>query len=306
MRINAQEYATERQMRDYIVQCESDFESQLNAAAERIISSPGVRTVTLSGPSSSGKTTTAKKLIRSFEAAGRRAHVVSIDDFYKNRADAAMKLSADGELKPDFETVASIDTDAFSDFAARVNSLGSKETLSVPVYDFNTGERSGVRELDVRCGDIIIFEGIQAIYPEIVSELSAEGNVSVHISVCESLDVGGHIFTPDRIRLMRRLVRDYNYRAATPELTFYLWDEVRDNEINNIEPYTGGCDVLINSLLPYEVGVIAPYLCRVLGEVGAESRYRNIARDITESVADVKPIPIEYVPQGSVFCEFLH
>ena len=303
MRINKQEYKDEREVREYIAVCESEFELQLKHAAERILSSEGLRTVTLSGPSCSGKTTTAKKLIGSLEAAGVRSHVVSIDDFYKGRSDAVMKLTSSGELKPDYETIASIDLAAFSDFASEL-SRGGK--ISVPVFDFNTGTRSGLREIEVIPGDVVILEGIQAIYPEITSLLCPEENISVHISVSESLDVGGVIFTPDMIRLMRRLVRDYHYRSAAPELTFYLWDEVRENEINNIEPYTDGCDVLINSLLPYEIGVIKPYLLRVLDELPDGSRYADRTGDIAASVSGIAPLPLEYVPGGSVFREFLH
>lgn len=303
MKVNAQEYGTEREIRDYIALCESDFESQLERAFERVVGTEGLRTITLSGPSCSGKTTTAKKLIESINNAGRRAHVVSIDDFYKNRTDAAMKMSAEGELKPDYETIASIDMDAFSDFAEKLERGGR---ISVPIYDFGTGSRNGHREIEVRDGDIVMLEGIQAIYPGIVSLLNGDENISIHISVGESLGVGGRVFPPDRIRLMRRLVRDYFYRSASPELTFYLWGEVRENEINNIEPYMKDCDVVLNSLLPYEVGVIAPYLRRILEEVRPDSRYAQFAHVIGEDVLDITEIPLGCVPEGSVFREFLH
>ena len=303
MKVNLQNYKDEHETREYIAVCESEFESQLTYAAERVLSMPGLRTVTLSGPSCSGKTTTAKKLIGSIEAAGRRAHVVSIDDFYKDRADTVMKRTATGELKPDYETIASIDLDTFSDFADR---LGRGGEMRVPVFDFNTGCRASVREFTVEEGDIVILEGIQAIYPEITSRICEGENISVHISVGEPINVGGNVFEPHEVRLLRRLVRDYNYRSASPELTFYLWDEVRQNEIENIEPYTGGCDILINSLLSYEIGVIKPYLLRVLSEYAPGGQYSDIAARIAESVRGIIPIPLEYVPKESVFREFLH
>lgn len=303
MKINAQEYGNERELREYIALCEADLERQLDCAAGRVANADGVRTVTLSGPSCSGKTTTAKKIIEALNAAGRRSHVVSIDDFYKDRANAAVKRSASGEIKPDYETIESIDMNAFSDFADKLSRGG---LIDVPIYDFNTGSRSGWRQIDVRGGDIVMLEGIQAIYPGIVSLLNGDENISIHISVSESLEVGGRIFSPDRIRLMRRIVRDFYYRSAAPELTFYLWDEVRENEICNIEPFTDGCDVRINSLLPYEVGVIAPYLCRITEKVPGDSRYSDDARRIIRDVEGIFPIPLELVPEGSVFREFLH
>ncbi len=303
MKNNPQSYVTEAETRGYIAVCEEAFERQLSAAADAVLGKNGIFTVTLSGPSCSGKTTTARKLTERLDRAGVRAHMVSIDDFYKNRGDAVMKRTSSGELKPDYETAASIDLDAFSDFTCR---LGHEKTLRVPIFDFRIGERSGYREISPEPGDVIIFEGIQAIYPEIVSNISNEKNVSIHISVGESLTVGGHTFTPDMIRLIRRLVRDYNYRSASPEMTFYLWDEVRDNEIHNIEPYVSGCDVVINSLLPYELGVIRPYLLHALCGLPEDSVYTGRAAEIAESVSGISDIPLSYVPADSVFREFLH
>ncbi len=305
MRINEQKYATEGEIREYIGECERFFEDQLARAADAVTSCCGGTTVTLSGPSCSGKTTTARKLIGSAAAAGVRSHVVSIDDFYKNRSDAVMKLSKTGELKPDYETVASIDLVAFSDFVHDLCAPGDEKTLFVPVFDFGSGKRSGKREITVRKGDIVIFEGIQAIYPEIVS-LLPEGNISIHISVGEALSVGGRVFSPEDIRLMRRLVRDFNYRGAPPEMTFYLWDEVRDNEIHNIEPYMSLCDVTVSSLLPYELGVIKPYLLDVLDRLPDGSIYSELSSAIAGSLRDISEIPLEFVPSGSVFREFLH
>lgn len=307
MKVNEQKYETEREMLEYINGKEAEFESQLAAAASGILSL-GRRTVTLSGPSCSGKTTTAKKLIGALTAAGVRAHVVSIDDFYKNRENAVYKIGRDGKLKPDYETVRSIDLDAFSEFVMRLRSYdrAANAPLRVPVFDFASGRRTGERELWPEDGDIIIFEGIQAIYPEIVSLLPGEMNVSVHISVAEPLSVGGEVFMPEDIRLIRRLVRDYNYRAALPETTFYLWDDVRENEILNIEPYCAGCDFLINSLLPYELGVIKPYLFGVLGKIGDESAYAERAQKIRDTLSGVREIPLGLVPEGSVFREFLN
>ncbi len=305
MRTNGQTYRTEGETRAYIDECERLFESQLSRAIDAVLSRRSLSTVTLSGPSCSGKTTTARKLIGSVTAAGVRSHVVSIDDFYKNRSDAVMKRTESGELKPDYETVASIDLAAFSDFVDRLSAPGDEKTLFAPKFDFGSGRREGVRELTVRRGDIVIFEGIQAIYPEIVS-LLPEDNISLHISVGEALSVGGNVFLPEDVRLIRRLVRDYNYRGAPPELTFYLWDDVRDNEIRNIEPYTAACDVTISSLLPYELGVIKPYLLDVLGTLPEGSVYAGLAGKIASSVKEILEIPLGFVPEGSVFREFLH
>ncbi len=303
MKVNGQSWKNEAELFDLIAQAEADFEAQLNSASSRAISEPGLSCVLLSGPSCSGKTTTAKKLLSEFDAAGRTAHVVSIDDFYKNREDAAMKVSANGELKPDYETIASIDMDEFLRFR---DALFRGGEVRVPIFDFVSGRRSGYRTIKREPEDLILFEGIQAVYPEITGALDGLSTLRVHISVGESLLSGGVVFLPEEIRLMRRLVRDCRYRSAPPELTFYLWDEVRDNEIKNIEPYTSGCDILLDSLLSYEVGVLAPYLLCLLRLVPDGSVYSGRARHISESLGAIRAIPLSMVPKGSVFREFLH
>ena len=299
--INPQDYDTAEETRAYIEACESEFDAQLGRAAETVLSS-GARTVTLSGPSCSGKTTTASRLCEALTESGRTVHAVSIDDFYRDRDHAAMKITKSGELKPDYESIASIDTDAFSDFARR---LGDGGAIDVPRFDFHSGVRSGTRRIFVGDGDIVILEGIQAVYPEIVSMLDGGRNVSVHVSVASALRVGGVEFAPHDIRLMRRLVRDYNYRSASPETTFYLWDEVRENELLNIEPFAELCRVKIDSLLPYELGVIRPFLRGVLSRLSVGSKYDEAAEAALSSLRGVREITPEYVPERSVFREFI-
>ncbi len=303
MKINSQSWQSVGELTEFIAECEASFEAQLDAACSRAVSDPGISCVLLSGPSCSGKTTTAKKLISVFESSGRRAHTVSIDDFYKNREDTVMKRTASGEMKPDYETIDSIDLDAFLSFC---DGLSSDSPVRVPVFDFNTGKREGYRTLLRKQGDIVLFEGIQAIYPEITRALSGLCPLRIHISVGDSLSVGGVVFLPEEIRLMRRLVRDSRYRSAPPELTFYLWDEVRDNEVRNIEPYINGCDIVIDSLLAYEVGVLAPYLRCLLRLLPEGSAYADKAKRIEASLANIRDIPLSAVPKGSVFREFLH
>ena len=299
---NPQSYNTEFEASEYIAECERGFDMQLLSAVEEIISR-GARTVTLSGPSCSGKTTTAKRMTALLSSRGVRSHMVSIDDFYRDRADAAVKVTKSGEIKPDYETIASIDVGAFKRFA---DALSRGEDAVMPVFDFKSGSRAGERTLSAGEGDVVILEGIQTVYPEIVGALDGNVNVSVHISVGQRLKVGGVTFEPHEVRLMRRLVRDYAYRSASPETTFYLWDEVRENEIVNIEPRVGACDVRIDSLLPYEVGVIRQYLRAVLSRMSVGSAYDEEAARLLSMVRDVREIAQSLVPESSVLREFMH
>ncbi|NLM56502.1 MAG: hypothetical protein GX192_03525 [Clostridiales bacterium] len=300
---NPQNYRTNKEKRLYIDECERRFEAEVDRAIRLITETDGIEIVTLSGPSCSGKTTTAKKLIWGVEAAGRRAHVVSIDDFYRDRSKIVWKVSSDGTMKPDYESVDSIDLDAVENF---VRSMRAGGDLYSPVFNFAAGCATDVRKIEYRAGDIIIFEGIQAIYPEVRALFSGFKMRSVFISVADFLEVGGQVFSPVDIRLMRRLVRDYKYRGALADLTFYLWDDVRRNEIENIEPNAASCDVKINSLLEYEVGILKPYLFTVLGEISPDSPYIKKADEIIERLSDIIPIPSGLIPENSVYREFIH
>ena len=300
---NEQRYKSSAEKKQYVMECETHFEDQMNRAIGKLLSIKGLEVVTLSGPTCSGKTTTAKKIINDIGQTGRTAHVVSIDDFYRSRNEVIMKPAADGTMKPDYESVDSIDLDALTRFT---DALADGEELSAPIFDFESGERSGYRKIEHKPGDIVVFEGIQAIYPEVTQLLSDHVTRSIYISVAESLSVGGVVFAPDEIRLLRRIVRDYNYRAASPELTFYLWDGVRANEIEHIEPYCGGSDIAINSLLPYEIGVLKPYLLRILNELPKDSKFRGIAEEINDKLTGIVPISAGYIPDNSVYREFLH
>ena len=299
---NPQNYNTESEVAGYIAECENGFYAQLKDAAEKIISCC-VRTVTLSGPSCSGKTTTAHRLIELLSSRGHRAHMVSIDDFYRDRDDAATKITKTGEIKPDYESIASIDVAAFEHFA---DAFSRGDEAVMPVFDFKSGTRAGERTLSVGEGEIVILEGIQTVYPEIVGALDADKNISVHISVAQPLSVGGVTFEPHEVRLMRRLVRDFEYRSASPDTTFYLWDEVRENEIVNIEPRVPSCEVKIDSLLPYEVGVISLYLRAVLSHLPVGSVYDEQAEKLLSMVREVREISQSLVPENSVLQEFLH
>ena len=300
---NPQNYRTNKEKRLYIEECERRFDAEVDRTIRLITETDGLEIVTLSGPSCSGKTTTAKKLICGVEAAGRRAHVVSIDDFYRDRSEIVWKVSSDGTMKPDYESVDSIDLVAVEKF---VRSMRAGSELYSPVFNFAAGCATDVRKIEYSKGDIIIFEGIQAIYPEVRALFSEFTMRSIFISVADTLEVGGEIFLPEDIRLMRRLVRDYNYRGTLAEMTFYLWGDVRRNEIENIEPNAANGDVKINSLLEYEVGVLKPYLFGVLGEVTSDSPYASKANEIIERLSDIIPIPSGLIPENSVYREFVH
>ena len=288
-----------REAKAFVLACETDFLQRLTEVVRRIVRECGVECVTLSGPTCSGKTTTATKLTAEIEAAGKRAVVVSIDDFFKERLHPNTV-----DYIVDYDTVDAIDLPLL---AARADKLVRGISTTLPVYDFVSGTRSEAKIYNATPDDIIIFEGIQAVYPEVVSLFSSYSFRSVYISVSETLSVNGTVFAPDEIRLARRIVRDARFRSASPEFTFHMWKSVRENEEKNIAPHSNRCDYRIDSLLSYEPFMIAPHLLPLLATVPADSPYASEAKQLAEKyrVVGDSAVTEALLPEFSLYHEFL-
>ena len=284
----------------YIDQSEWEFRRDLNGALETIFTGGQVpKVIALSGPTCSGKTTTASRLVERITEAGGNAVVMSIDEFFHDRDDRNV---VEGE-SPDYDSVNAIDLDYFSYFMKRL--MAGKSVL-VPKFDFTAASRVGYEEYIPGSRDIYVFEGIQAVYPE-VTELF-EG-VSRTIFSCVPADVryGDTLLTKHDIRLLRRLVRDFKYRGATAEFTLHLWVGVRDNEEKNIFPNAQHCDVYIDSFLEYEPFLIARHALPILETVPADSRYCAQAEELIGKLRafDCPYFEDRMIPDNSVFHEFI-
>lgn len=291
---------------EFIRKCDADFSERLCLVADEIgrsFSSNGsVKIISLSGPTCSGKTTAAELLSERLGAYGISVLTVSIDDFYYDR-DYLHKLSRyKGMGKIDYDSVDTIDLCALKKFIIEIFTEGRAEC---PVFDFKTGARSGVRTLTIDQSAVLLFEGIQAIYPEIRSLLSDFGLVSIYICPQTPINDGGEVFLPDEIRLLRRLVRDSNFRGTDVNFTFRLWESVRHNEEVNIFPYSGASDFRIDSTHAYEIRVLKPYLERLLPTVTEESGHKSEAKEILKKIASVTPIDSSLIPENSLYKEFV-
>ncbi|MCD7775941.1 MAG: hypothetical protein LUH54_01000 [Firmicutes bacterium] len=292
---------------EYIRSCEGRFESEITEAADMVKSLPSIEIVAFSGPSSSGKTTASKRLKEKIEAsdpqadrAFRRVHSVSIDDFFKPARDVAPKVTKSGVTLPDFESANALDLDDFETF---VRGIEYGKTLSYRTYDFKTRDRGETESFYFAPSDIIIFEGIQANYPEVTEILSCRKMCRIYISVEGSLESAGEIFSGDEIRLMRRIVRDSVHRNSDAANTLFLWEGVRENEISNIEPYITDCDFSINSMLEYEIGVLKPRLLPLISKL--DGGYGKIAADLEARLSGTNELPASLVPAGSILREFI-
>lgn len=282
-----------------VARSEARFADSMETLIFHLLSHTDTECVTLSGPTCSGKTTMANKLTDSITKAGKCAVVLSIDDFFKNRT-----VPKSTEHTVDYDSVSAIDLDYLAECTRK---MLRAERTPLPRYDFVSGIRTECAEYVPQADDIIVFEGIQAVYPEVVALFRAYPYKSIYISVAEPISVNGTVFTAEEIRLSRRLVRDFRFRSASPDFTLHLWKGVRENEEKNIYPYMGGCDYHINSLMEYEPFMIAPYLIPLLESVPIDSPYFTEAVQLREKYRCVEgaEIPADLLPENSLYHEFL-
>lgn len=287
---------------EWIAACEARFAEDIRIIAEDMILKRKTRIVRLFGPSCAGKTTAAHLLVSAFERLGKRAHIVSIDDFYYSREYLLELSRAKGFDGLDYDSPDTIDLEAMKEF---VREIFSSEEVHCPIYDFSIGRRNGCRSLTVDDEDIFIFEGIQANYKNVKEILSSHGSASIFIIPDKSIAVGDKLLLPQRVRLMRRLVRDNLRRGCSPEFTFELWKSVRTNEDENIFPHARESDYYVDSSMEYEVGVLKPYLCKMLADFPTESEFYPRVCEILDSVKDAREIPAELILPHYLYREFV-
>ena len=283
----------------YIINCEAEYTAKINNAIRKITDNHENRLIMLSGPTCSGKTTTARRLTERITENRRRAVVISIDDFFLDRN---TEKSVDVEA-PDYDTAKAIDLDYFGYFIKR---LLDKKSVLIPIYSFEKTSRIGYNEYIPHENDIYIFEGIQAVYPEITSQLEGR-HKTIFISVGDDISYNGSVLTKVELRLLRRIVRDNKFRGADAEYTLHLWDGVRNNEETNIFPNSKNCDIYLSSLLEYEPFILSGYASELLKTVPTGSEYRDEADELLEKIKafDRGFFRESMVPKDSVFREFI-
>ena len=282
----------------FVDNCENEFKRQIDRICNSLIFDSCVKVITLCGPTCSGKTTTATLITSLLEKSGKKAKVISVDDFYFDIEQMIERNVIN------FETIEAIDVKCFEE---AINNLMNGNKTVLPHFDFKTKTRTFGEEYIPSDNDVYIIEGIQAMYPEIISILKRYNVKSIFINVDRSLSICDIDFTNEEIRLMRRIVRDYFYRNTNAEDTMKLWGNVRDNELSNILPYSTKADFLISSLLPYEVFIISKYFNDItecykdymFGYERIKSLRARLATLYDSCISSAM------VPEGSVFREFI-
>ena len=290
-------FNSEEDKKTFVLECENDFEQRLDDAINSVIEA-NVKILLLSGPTCSGKTTTANKLISELEANGKDVTIISIDDFFLERDE--LRVVQEG-TKIDYDSINVIDLPLIKDC---IKHAKTGNVIRVPIFDFVTQKRVGYNEHVIEENEILIFEGIQAVYPEIVS-LFEDEYIGIFINVCKDVCINDTNFTKNEIRFIRRIVRDRKFRGASADFTFYLWETVRENEEKSIFPNKDICKIQLDSFMPYELFLMKKYAIETLSEVLPESKYYDNAQKLIKKMSAFDEISYEYIPSNSLYTEFL-
>ncbi|MDR1344532.1 MAG: nucleoside kinase [Tannerellaceae bacterium] len=285
-----------------ILVAEAMQEKQIAAIAEQIASRrrDGVRIALISGPSSSGKTTFAKRLGIQLITNLCYPQGISLDDYFLNRTDTP--LDEQGEY--DFESIHALDLKYFNDDMRRL--LGGGE-IELPSYDFITGTRSYKGEkLKLRDNSVLVIEGIHALNPELTAYIDEARKYRVYVSAltCISLDNHNWIPTTDN-RLLRRIIRDSRSRGYPVRETISRWPSVRKGEDKWIFPYQENADAMFNSAMLYEFAALRRFAEPVLGQVKESDREYSEAYRLMRFLGYFNPIPESMLPGTSLLREFL-
>jgi len=271
----------------------------LSIAEEITLNKNDIKVILLSGPSSSGKTTTAKKLALYLKTLGLTPHHLSLDDYFLERDKTP--LNEDG--KPDYEGIRAIDTKLFSN---QMEKLLKGVSVITPTYDFISGSKKFNRPIQLGEKDILIVEGLHALNEEISKDIPKKNKYKIYISplIYLNIDDDNRISLTD-IRLLRRMVRDYYTRGHSPSKTLSTWQDVRKGEEKYVFPYQDDANVIFNTFLVYELSVIKSYVEPLLYSVPPEDPEYHTAIRLLEILKLVLPVPSNDVPKLSILREFI-
>lgn len=300
MMIARTRFADERDKEKYVLECDADFEARLDRMMKDICDVKDIDFLTLSGPTCSGKTTASKKLISEFSERGKKVKIISLDDFFRDRKE--LEAEANGGML-DFDSENALDIPTLTRFMQDVQHKGE---ASLPKFDFNLAKRTHFEHFSRNDADIIVFEGIQAIYPVFTELFDKEAKLkSLYISVLTDMYIDGTAVTAREIRLWRRIVRDFRFRSASPEFSFRLWEGVVHNEDRNILPFASRSDFMIDSLQGYEACMLKPELIKLLKTIEKSSPYYEKSLQILQTLDGIDEISDKYLPKNSLYHEFL-
>lgn len=271
----------------------------LDLARQIAEQSSRVKVVLIAGPSSSGKTTTSRKLSMFLNTFGLNPKPISLDDYFLPREETPKLPNGDY----DFESLRAIDIDLFNN---QLKKLLNNEEVIIPTFNFKTGIPEFNKSLKLNDNDIIIIEGLHCLNEELTKSIPKENKFKVYVSPLTDLNVDNYnmVSTSDN-RLLRRMVRDNRTRGYSAEYTIKTWSRVRDGEEKYIFPYQEEADFVVNSALIYEIGALRQYAEPLLYNIDINSPYYEEARRLLRFLNMFLVVPTENIPKESILREFI-
>ncbi len=285
---------------DIINVSEALQEKKIIKIAEEIANRQGVKLVLLAGPSSSGKTTSCKRLSIQLAVNGLKPLQISLDDYFVDRE----KTPKDENGEYDYESIYALDLDLINE---QFNALFCGEEVELPKYDFQTGKskKSG-KKLRMEPNNVLVVEGIHALNPELTSHIPDEQIFRVYASALTTILLDNHNYIPTTDnRLLRRIVRDYKYRGVSAQDTIHRWPSVRAGENKWIFPYQENADAMLNTAMLYELAVIKVQAEPLLQQVPENCDEYAEAYRLLKFLKYFRGIPYNNLPPTSLLREFL-
>ena len=275
-------------------------EKKLAKIAEDIAQRKGVKLVLLAGPSSSGKTTSCKRLSIQLAVNGLKPLQISLDDYFVDRD----KTPKDEDGEYDFESIYALNLDLLND---QFNALFRGEEVDLPKYDFPSGKsiKSG-KKLKLEPNNVLVVEGIHALNPELTAHIPEEQIYRVYASALTTILLDNHNYIPTTDnRLLRRIIRDYKYRGVSAQETIHRWPSVRAGENKWIFPFQENADVMLNTAMLYELSVLKMQAEPLLQQVPENCEEYAEAYRLLKFLKYFKGIPYNNLPPTSLLREFL-
>ncbi len=287
-------------IKEFIKSNELTFSLEIAKVAKLFLENKDIKFIMIAGPSSSGKTTTTSRISSYLTAYGFDPIKVSLDDYFIDR-DQSPK-DKDGNY--DFESLEAIDVTQFN---RDLKTLLEGGEITLPKYNFLTGKREMTkRAVKLKENSIFLIEGLHALNENLTPLIEPRYKYKIYLSPFIPLNIDRHnyISTLD-LRLLRRMIRDNRTRGYDVSKTIDNWQSVRNGEEKYIFPYIHQADIIINTALTYEVGVLKVFVEPLLYSVGVEQEYYEEARRLLDFLKQFYPIPGEYVNDESILREFI-
>lgn len=285
---------------EIIMLAEALHEKKIANIADKIAQNRNVKMILIAGPSSSGKTTFAQRLGIQLKLNGIKPVTISVDNYFVERKDTPKDENGDY----DFECIEAIDLKLFNEHLTK---LLNGEAVDMPEFDFHVGtKRHNGKKLKLEKDEVLVIEGIHCLNDRLTSEIDKNQKYKIYISALTVLNMDRYnrIATTDT-RLIRRLVRDYQFRGYSALHTLHTWESVNRGETKNIFPFQEEADSIFNTSLIYELGALKPIAEPLLEKIPIEEPEYAEARRLLDILRYFEPIPSQYVPSNSLLKEFL-